>query len=235
MQVGEDVVRKPWVNSSRTKAQQDSKVVCVTSRTGFNHDIAVGTQAFLAQAVVYRTSRHWRWDQRLTFSHVTVTQNKNHVTVTDRRFGFVSQSHDGISQRCARRVSHRQGIRAEFITASVFKANKLQWQQHWRGQNHAISVVWRLFKYVFLCTDTGFQRHHDGLTQWIDRWVSHLCKHLTEVVSHVTNTLRQNRHRGIVTHRARCFLTVFGHWTQNLIALFSGHQVQLLMGVQCVA
>ena len=99
VQVSKDIVRQPWVNSGRTKAQQHSKVMRVTGRTGFNHDVTVGTQAFLAQAVVNGTGCHWRGDQRLTFSHFTVAQDQDHVTVTDRRFSFVCQRNNRVFQR----------------------------------------------------------------------------------------------------------------------------------------
>ena len=89
---------------------------------------------------------------------------------------------------------------AELITPCRFQAFELERRQNWRSQDNAIRVIRRFFENVFLSADTGFQRHNDGLTQWVNRWVGNLSKHLTEVVGNVANTLRQNRHRSIVTH-----------------------------------
>ncbi len=80
---------------------------------------------------------------------------------------------------------------------------------------------------VALGTQTGFQRHHDGFAQRVDRRVGHLGELLAEVVVGRTHAARQHGHGRVVAHRADRFLALFGQRAQYLVTLLEGDLVHL--------
>ena len=59
--------------------------------------------------------------------------------------------------------------------------------------------------------DERHQRHHELLADRIDRRVRHLREELLEIVVEHLRAVGEHGQRGIVAHRAQCFLAAFGH------------------------
>ena len=63
------------------------------------------------------------------------------------------------------------------------------------GWIHLIDV-----QQIGLWANERHQRHHDRLTDWVDRRVGDLCKQLFEVVVKRLAAVGQDRQRAVVTH-----------------------------------
>ncbi len=68
--------------------------------------------------------------------------------------------------------------------------------------------------------DERHRRHHDLFTDRVDRRVRHLREQLLEVVVKRLILVRQHRQWAVVTHRARGFFSVAGHWLEDELEVF---------------
>mmetsp|Transcript_43009 Transcript_43009/g.103681 ORF Transcript_43009/g.103681 Transcript_43009/m.103681 type:complete len:250 (+) Transcript_43009:4595-5344(+) len=66
----------------------------------------------------------------------------------------------------------------------------------------------------------GGQRHHDRLTNRINRGVGDLRKELVEEIGNLSRLIRQARERGVVAHAAECLLSSRTHINQDHLKLF---------------
>ncbi len=75
---------------------------------------------------------------------------------------------------------------------------------------------------VALGAQAGFQGHHDGFAQRVDRRVGDLRELLAEIIVGRTHPARQHRHRRVVAHGAHRLLALFGQRAQHLVTLLEG-------------
>ena len=95
-----------------------------------------------------------------------------------------------------------------------------------------MSVLGRLCENISLRTQVNLERHHNGLAQWIDRWVGDLRKLLSEIVVQRPFLSRENGHGCVIPHRADCFITRFCQWPEHLISLLEADLKHLLVNIE---
>ena len=126
VQIGQHVISQPRINRGRTEAQQHSKLMRVTGRTGFNDDITVGTQALFNQTVMHRTGCHNRRNNPLAVVHIAVRQDDHNGTVTHRLFCLIGQvDHRLLQTHCRVKCQRQGGMRKRFQTGG-FQAMEFQ-------------------------------------------------------------------------------------------------------------
>ena len=93
-------------------------------------------------------------------------------------------------------------------------------------------MIGRFLKNIALGAKIDLKRHDDGLAQGIYGRIGNLRKLLAEIIIQRALLTRQNRHRGIVTHRPHRLVTRLGKRSQHLITLLEAHLKHLLIDAE---
>eukprot|EP01085_Mycamoeba_gemmipara_P000216 Mycagemm_TRINITY_DN9850_c0_g1::TRINITY_DN9850_c0_g1_i1::g.216::m.216 type:complete len:105 gc:universal TRINITY_DN9850_c0_g1_i1:373-59(-) len=85
------------------------------------------------------------------------------------------------------------------------------------------------FQQVTIVTHKASQTHYYSLTNRINWWIGYLGKQLFEIRRQVLRLLRKHCQRCICSHRTNRLLTLYGHWFNQQIDIFSGIAKYLLV------
>ena len=85
-----------------------------------------------------------------------------------------------------------------------------------------------LNKQVLFDPETGLQRHHDLLAQWIDRRVGDLGELLAEIIVQGPDLAGEHREGGVVPHRADRLLRALGEYAEHLVEFLQRNLKQFL-------
>ncbi len=207
----------------------------ITGGGGFHQNVAAAAQAGFHQTVVNRTHGQRSMHRQLAWCDMTIAEDQQHLATT---YGFL-----GLIGNIANRRLEADGLVVVQVDDQTFETRTLQVhdraplrrRDHRGSQDCAVGVIGGFLEDITLGTQTGFQRHHDGFAQRVDRRVGDLCELLAEVVIGRPYAARQNCHGRIVAHRADRFLALLGQRTQHLITLLEGDLVHLHVLLELVS
>ena len=234
-QVIDHVIGQVRVNRGGAKAQNHGKLMRIARQAGFHNNVGVGAQAGINQMMVHRAGRHQGVRRQIAFTDFLVRQHQQGFAIADGLRRFFTDARDGSFQAFSFRVVQVNIGNLIAFAADGADLMHLGVRQHRAGHNQAVRMFRALLKDVLLAAETGFQRHHNRFTQWINRRVGDLRKLLAEVIRYMAHLARQHRHRRIIAHGADGFLAAFRNWAQQLIALFKSHQEHFLRRFQVIA
>ena len=206
-QILKHAVGEIGIDGRCAKPEQARHLMGVAGTRGFNHQVRITAQAAANQVVVHGAGRHQAVNRQALTRDRAVGDNQNGGALAHRLFRGIHEPGHRLLQ------IHLGGI-VGAIDIAHFEAGSIHCQQRIelalgqdrRAQNHAVGVFRTLVEHVLFCAEIGFQRHHDGLAQRIDRGVRHLGKLLPEEVVQGPFMAREHGHGRIVAHGAHRFI-----------------------------
>ena len=107
--------------------------------------------------------------------------------------------------------------------------------ENWRFQLQQIKLTAVLVHDVAEVAKPGFQRHHPGFAQAVDRRIGDLGKALAEIVVQAAVFLGQHGERRVVAHAADGFLAVLHHGVKDHFEFFQRGADRELAAAQFLA
>ncbi len=221
------------VNRGRTDTDQNGEVMHIHAFRRANVKRNVGTQRRLDEVAVNAAGRQDHRDCRTGFGNAFVGQDDVKGTTANGFFGFALNAGDRFAQRHLATIDIKGGVDFDCTVAHIAAHCVI----FGVGQNRAfelqqIALAFILVEDVAKVAETGFQAHDARFTKTVDRRVGDLREVLTEEVMQATITVRQDRKRGVITHRANGFLAVLTHRMEDQLKVFMGQAHRLLQTQQ---
>ena len=216
-------------------ACQHGEVVHFACAARLHHQTSCGAQAFAYQVLVNgRQGQHSR-NSHLGGAHSAVADDEDVVTAFDGIHRLSAQrcqlGFDAVVAPC-QGVSHVERGAFELAVCVLFDVTQL---------GHVGEVQHRLadfqthgwvdlvdIKQVGLRAHERHQRHDDGFTDRVNRWVGHLREQLLEVVVQRLVFARQHSQWAVVAHRANALFAVDGHGGHQELDVFLAVAKRLL-------
>ena len=218
---GQRFHRQVRVDRLGAVAGEQGEVVHLACRAGLHHQPGAGAQAAVDQVLVHCRGGQQRRDRHALAAGVAVRHDQDVVALADRVDGLGTQrGQPRLDALLAprRRIGDVQFEAAELAVgvapdlADLGHVGHIEHRlRHFQPQRR-IDVV--DVQQVGLRPDEGHQRHHQLLTNRVDRRVGDLGEQLAEVLVQRLVLLGQHRQRRVVAHRADRLLAVVRHRQQ---------------------
>ncbi|CRR03539.1 hypothetical protein PAERUG_E5_London_17_VIM_2_12_12_05776 [Pseudomonas aeruginosa] len=235
-QVGQHLVGEERIDRRGAEADQHREMVRIAGGGGLHQDVGVAAQPGLHQAVVHRTDGQGSMHRQFAGSDMAVAEDQQHLAAAHGLLGLVGDvAHRGL-QAHRLVVVEVDEVAVEARAVQGHDGPPLRRRDHRSGEDRLVGMVRGFLENVLLDAQAGFQGHHDGFAQRVDRRVGDLGELLAEVIVRRADAPGEDRHRRIVAHGAHRFLALLAERTQHLVTLLEGdlehlHELLELVGV----
>ena len=165
------------------------------------------------QVVVHRSHGEQHRNGNPPVVDSRVRENEDACASIDRRLGIGADAIDGWLEAffAFGGVPECRNCGGHVFVADGLNRRELLVEKHRRLETDEAGMLGRFGEHVFAPAEHGIEAHHELLADRIDRRVGNLCDELLEVGVEQAWFCGEDRERGVISHRAHGFGTVFEH------------------------